>query len=407
MAKDAREVFSFIAGHLQGFLQDEHSDRLRKRETMNLGFCFAFPVDQKSVNSGTLLRWTKGFDIEDAVGKDVCELLQNEIDDLNLPVRVTAIVNDTLGTIIARAFTLPVSQTRTSIGAIFGMGTNAAYLEKLSKIKKDIGEHDSGTGAMFLNIEWGSFDNELKVLPKTWYDQQIDEASVNPGSQMFEKRISSMFLGELLRLAIEKMYDDPKAGLFPNFRRGDKTLPLRTKWSVDTSIMSIAETDLSIELETLRKKIEGTFGLPSWAVTKQDAQVVRKISQAIGRRAARLSGMAVAAVVHQSGKLDEVDPLTLPASDTMRNNSNGIDESRMVDVAVDGTVYELYPHFEEYMREALEAIEQIGPEGEQRIRIGLTKDGASIGTAIIALLASQQKEHIDRENVLYRRQVEA
>lgn len=32
-----------------------------------LGFTFSFPIKQSSIASGTLMKWTKGFYIEDAV----------------------------------------------------------------------------------------------------------------------------------------------------------------------------------------------------------------------------------------------------------------------------------------------------------------------------------------------------
>jgi hexokinase len=38
-----------------------------KDEQRALGFTFSFPVRQTSVSSGSLIRWTKGFLIEDAV----------------------------------------------------------------------------------------------------------------------------------------------------------------------------------------------------------------------------------------------------------------------------------------------------------------------------------------------------
>jgi hypothetical protein len=40
-----------------------------------LGFCFSFPVEQTSVNSGKLLRWTKGYNNPGAEGKDPAKLL--------------------------------------------------------------------------------------------------------------------------------------------------------------------------------------------------------------------------------------------------------------------------------------------------------------------------------------------
>lgn len=62
---------------------------------------------------------------------------------------------------------------------------------------------------MFISIEWGLFNNLLSVLPNTPYDEELDAASVNPGNQMFEKRVSGMFLGELLRIVLFQMYNDP------------------------------------------------------------------------------------------------------------------------------------------------------------------------------------------------------
>jgi hexokinase len=108
----------FIAGQIEAFLEQHHNEHfeahvLKRRlagtreeykdeEVFDLGFTFSFPVNQVGINRGTLIRWTKGFSIPDAVGKDVCELLQTAIDDLDLPVRVSALVNDTVGTLMAR-----------------------------------------------------------------------------------------------------------------------------------------------------------------------------------------------------------------------------------------------------------------------------------------------------------------
>merc|ERR1712137_324852 len=232
VAKTSKELFSFLAKQIEAFLKLHHEEHyagtLRRREgkegepqdeeIFNLGFTFSFPVHQIGINKGMLMRWTKGFDIQDAVGKDVCALLQQEIDELHLPVKVAALVNDTVGTLMARSYTSP-GKTGTLLGAIFGTGTNGAYVEKLDKVRKmttakNVGEFDKSTGEMIVNTEWGSFDNSLRTLPNTPYDVELDEKSVNPGIQMFEKRVSGMFLGELLRLALVKLIKDPKIPLF-------------------------------------------------------------------------------------------------------------------------------------------------------------------------------------------------
>jgi hexokinase len=177
VAKTSKELFSFLAKQIEAFLKLHHEEHyvgtLKRRETggepeteeiFNLGFTFSFPVHQIGINKGMLMRWTK-----DAVGKDVCALLQQEIDELHLPVKVAALVNDTVGTLMARSYTSP-GKTGTLLGAIFGTGTNGAYVEKLDKVSKltqdkDAGEFDKSTGEMIVNTEWGSFDNSLRTLP--------------------------------------------------------------------------------------------------------------------------------------------------------------------------------------------------------------------------------------------------
>ncbi|KAH0541240.1 hypothetical protein FGG08_004245 [Glutinoglossum americanum] len=434
VARLAAELFSFIAKQVRDFLEAHHKSCLQtpafkaipegreNQSSFSLGFTFSFPAYQTGIDSGTLLRWTKGFDIEDAVGKDVCKLLQHEIDLLDLPVRVTALVNDAAGTIMSRAYTLPVSETRTSIGAIFGTGTNGVYLEKLSKITKPLdGRYDRSTGEMFVSIEWGSFDNHLSILPNTPYDAQLNEFSVNPGNQMFEKRVSGMFLGELLRIAIFAMHTDPSISLFHGYKSSAASTadesPLYTRWTVDSSILSIAEADNSAELNVLRQKIEDDLHIPPANISITDARAVKEIAHAIGKRAARLAGMAIGAVVLQSGRLfDHLDPQPrgaesgngIEGGDIAKSSNTTASESvspamsqdgniccpenehHIVDIGVDGSVVEFYPGFEAYMREALRAIPEIASAGEKRIRIGIAKDGSGVGAAIIALLATQQ-----------------
>ena len=45
------------------------------KATLPLGFTFSFPVNQLSLTSGLLVRWTKDFDVGGAVGEDVVQLL--------------------------------------------------------------------------------------------------------------------------------------------------------------------------------------------------------------------------------------------------------------------------------------------------------------------------------------------
>ncbi|KAF2859088.1 hypothetical protein K470DRAFT_259121 [Piedraia hortae CBS 480.64] len=388
LAKTGKELFGFMADRIEAFLKTHHeayhAAHVRRRtrglgysdeEMFSLGFTFSFPVEQQGINKGTLIRWTKGFDIPDVIGKDVCSLLQTEIDARYLPVRVVALVNDTVGTLLARAYT-NTSKNATVLGAIFGTGTNGAYVEKLDRILKmsDASDVDRSTGDMIINTEWGSFDNPQSVLPVTSYDIQLDQNSVNPGVHMFEKRVSGLFLGEILRRALLELVKDPSAALFSdeNSNQNDThsttniaaSSPLYEPFGLDTSLLSLVAGDDSKGLKITRQALDGDYGIS--AASAEDAEAVRLIAAAIGKRAARLAAVAIAAIVIHTNALRTAD---------------------QVDVGVDGSLVEFYPNFEDYVREALREIAQIGESGEKRIHIGIAKDGSGVGAALCALVA--------------------
>lgn len=58
-----QDLFNFIASALKNFIEREGGEV----EGRALGFTFSFPVRQTSISSGTLIRWTKEFSIEEAV----------------------------------------------------------------------------------------------------------------------------------------------------------------------------------------------------------------------------------------------------------------------------------------------------------------------------------------------------
>lgn len=367
VAETAEELFAFLAKQIEKFLQTHEIEGSTPGEPLHLGFTFSFPVRQMGINKGYLMRWTKGFDIPDAIGKDVCALLQAEIDKLGLPVKVSALVNDTVGTLMARAYESP-GKARTILGAIFGTGTNGAYIEKLANIKKPIeGKFDKSTGEMVINTEWGSFDNQLNVLPTTPWDTQLDKESVNPGIQMFEKRVSGMFLGEILRLVLVSMLENKTLTLFSD-ETSSKNSGILQRWGLDSAIMSTAAEDTTPDLKNLRQKLVDELHVTSLSL--EELQSFKTISAAVGRRAARLAAVPVAGIILQSGQLD--DPTV-----------------ELIDIGVDGSLFEHYPKFPDMMYEALAGVEGIGPDGAKRIRLGEAKDGSGVGAALIALVAAQ------------------
>jgi len=392
VAKTSSELFAFLAKQIESFLKKHHEDHyhshlqrratgstpegFRDEEIFHLGFTFSFPVQQLAINKGNLMRWTKGFDIDDTIGKDVCALLQDEIDKLHLPVRVAALVNDTVGTLMARSYT-STGKEGSVLGAIFGTGTNGAYIEKVANIKKEIaGQYDASTGEMVINTEWGSFDNQLNVLPSTPWDTTLDQQSNNPGFQMFEKRVSGMFLGEIVRLAVVDLIKDDKINLFKSAASDSTTSvgpqsDIFKQWGLDSAIMSVAAEDNSPDLTKLRGELEPL--IHSYALSLEDVQAFKSIADAVGRRAARLSAVAIGAIAVQSGKID--DP-----------------NEKVIDIGVDGSLVEHYPHFRDMIYEALRGIDRVGIKGASKIRIGVAKDGSGVGAALIALVAAKMEK---------------
>ncbi|KAG4218555.1 hypothetical protein PC116_g32965 [Phytophthora cactorum] len=135
--------------------------------------------------------------------------------------------------------------------------------------------------------------------------------------------------------------------------------------------MSIAAADNTPDYSSIRQELEKQLQI--YAASLEDALAFKDVAYAVGRRAARLSAVALGAIVLQSGKLnDQTD--------------------EPIDIGVDGSLVEHYPFFRNMIYEALAAIEGIGPEGAKRIRIGIAKDGSGVGAALIALVAANMEK---------------
>lgn len=125
-------------------------------------------------------------------------LLQDAFDRKHMHVCCSALVNDVSGFAISQAsICLPESQADIQtvgtllsrsyqngpalIGAIFGTGTNGAYIDKTSTIKK-LGEEkihkleEGGADAgeyMVINTEWGAFDNRVSCAEAAAWPPQL------------------------------------------------------------------------------------------------------------------------------------------------------------------------------------------------------------------------------------------
>ncbi|CAK5262682.1 unnamed protein product [Mycena citricolor] len=411
---EASTLFDYLADSVDAFLTSHPpSDHDQQHhygfgfaeptpDVVHLGLTFSFPVEQTALDSGKILTWTKGFSAKHAIGNDVVKLLQDAFDRKHMHVKCVALVNDTVGALLSRAYTAGGC----ILGAIFGTGTNGAYVEEVANIKKLANEPAASNGGlMVVNTEWGAFNNTRSHLPSTPYDNVLDRTSINPRFQAFEKMISGMYLGEITRHVLLSLVDaSPKSLLF----NGKATSSMNAQWGFDTSVMSgVAEAwegkdsspqsrenpvpklsdyekpesldpTIKARLERVQAVLVKELGYKNGEVSLRDAAIVRWACSVVARRAALLSGVAVATVMIQTGRA------VLPGQD---GKPTKVGEPK-IGVGVDGSLIQFYPHFEVILRESLRTL--VGKDVESRVEIGLAKDGSGVGAALCALQAIKQ-----------------
>ena len=262
-------------------------------------------------------------------------------------------------------------------------------------------------------MEWGGFNSHGVCGASTVYDMQIDRAE-NPGSQRFEKQISGRYLGEIARLVICNLM---QSGLL--FAGEDVTPMTRdaaarvfgSNHSFTTPMMSAIEANQDAEIQRqLASKAGGKFAEYYSKASAAEQKTIRDVSVArdamshviqlsvadspasfakqaemaqafaelwmtapdrdraiianvchiVSTRAARLAAAAVVAVVRKTGHDDAT-------------------------IAIDGSVFEKYPHFQADMEDAIEEM----CAGRKRLRLVHAEDGSGKGSALIAAIASQ------------------
>lgn len=259
-------------------------------------------------------------------------------------------INDTTGTLIASSYT----DSEMKIGCIFGTGVNAAYMEHVGSVPKIAHLNLPADMPVAINCEYGAFDNEHIVLPLTKYDHTIDRESPRPGQQAFEKMTAGLYLGEIFRLALLDIVDN-KPGLI--FRDQD-TSNLRRPYLLDSSVLAAIEEDPYENLEDTEELIERHLGIKP---TPSELEMIRRLAELIGTRAARLSACGVAAICKKKN----------------------IDSCH---VGADGSVFTKYPHFKARGAQALREILDWPTGAKDKVSIQAAEDGSGVGAALIAAL---------------------
>lgn len=345
MTGKGEALFDHIADCIANFMKEQNL--MGKSEPLPLGFTFSFPCKQEGLAVGRLVRWTKGFCCEGVQGEDVVRLLQEAIarrQDIN--VECVALLNDTVGCLMSCAF----QDHNTRVGVILGTGTNACYVEKLERVELWDGGK-SGPSQVIINTEWGAFgDNGCLDFIRTSSDHQIDEESINPGKQIYEKMISGMYMGEIARLVIVECAE--KGLLF----KGNLSDELREAHRFHTKYVSEIEKDVKDKKNEQTKEILDELGISDPSM--QDCQGVQEICRLVSERAAFLASAGIATLLNRINQTE-------------------------VTVAVDGSLYRFHPHFHDLMMQKTTALVKTG----LKVKMMLSEDGSGRGAALVAAVA--------------------
>uniref|UniRef100_A0A672R892 Hexokinase-2 n=1 Tax=Sinocyclocheilus grahami TaxID=75366 RepID=A0A672R892_SINGR len=342
------ELFDHIVHCIADFLEYMGM----KGASLPLGFTFSFPCHQTRLDQGILIKWTKGFKASGCEGEDVAALLKDAIHrSEEFDLDVVAVVNDTVGTMMTCGYEDPQCE----VGLIVGTGTNTCYMEEMSNVELVDGDE----GRMCVNMEWGAFGDrgELDDLC-TEFDRAVDDQSTYPGKQRYEKMISGMYLGEIVR---NVLLDFTAKGLL---FRGKLSERLKTRGIFETKFLSQIESD-RLALRQVRSILQH-LGLTS--STCDDSILVKEVCSVVSKRAAQLCGAGLSAVV-----------------DKIRLN-RGL-EKLSITVGVDGTLYKLHPHFATIMRETLR---DLTPNCE--VTLIQSEDGSGKGAALITAVACRLRD---------------
>ncbi|EDV93625.1 hexokinase type 2 [Drosophila grimshawi] len=340
-----KQLFDFIAECLSDFCKEHKIEK----DNIPLGFTFSFPCKQNGIDNGTLVAWTKGFQADGVVGKNVVELLREAINRRgDLKVKVVAILNDTTGTLMSCAF----RERNCRIGMIVGTGSNACYVENTSNCETFEGYQTSSKPNMIINCEWGAFgDNGVLDFVRTSYDKTIDLESVNPKKQIFEKSISGMYMGEAVRLIVVELME--KGVLF----KGRTSQTLQQKWIFNTRYITEIESDSPGHHRNAAMVLD-QLGIRT--TNERDLACLRFICEAVSVRSAKLAACGLVALINKMNAKDLV-------------------------VGIDGSVYRYHPHYHALLMENMNLL----LKGSVKFQLMLSEDGSGRGAALIAAVSNK------------------
>ncbi|CAJ2635218.1 unnamed protein product [Trifolium pratense] len=329
----ATEIAKFVSAH--ALAENEEDAHTKKKK---LGFTLSYPIDKSMPFTTTTFQQKN---TKDPVRKGLMKDLSRALKKHGKKMHVFALVDDTIGGLAGGRY-----YNKDNVAAItLGMSTNAAYVEPAQQ---------SNSNELIISMEWGNFRSSH--LPLTPFDTSLDAESSNPGSGIFEKLISGMYLGEIVRRVLLKMAQE--TALF-----GSNVPPkLLTPYSLRSPDMAAMHQDTSEDREVVSEKLNEVFGITSSSPMARE--FVAEVCDIVTERGARLAGAGIVSIIKKLGRI----------------------ENKKSVVIVEGGLYEHYRIFRNYLHSSV--WEMLGNDLSDNVIIEHSHGGSGTGALFLAAAAT-------------------
>ncbi|KAJ9177440.1 hypothetical protein P3X46_012661 [Hevea brasiliensis] len=349
----SQELFDYIAVEVAKFVSAHPADDDDATAgPKKLGVTVSYPVDQIAATSGSAIKW-KCFSADDTVGKALLNDMNQALDKHGLDMQVFSLVDDTVGNLAGGRY-----YNKDTVAAVtLALSSNAAYVEPVQSLTKWDGPSPL-SGELAISMEWGNFN--CSKLPLTEFDASLDKESSNPGSRIFEKLISAMYLGEIVRRVLLNMAQE--TALF------GETVPqkLATPCLLKSPDMAAMHQDTSEDHQVVGKKLNEIFGITD--STPMARKVVAEVCDIVAERGARLAGAGIVGIIKKLGRV----------------------ENKRSVVTVEGGLYEHYRVFRNYLHSSV--WEMLGNDLSDNVILEHSHGGSGAGALFLAACQTQNPD---------------
>ncbi len=190
------------------------------------GMCFSYECVIEKNRDGRIVSLAKEVYIDGAVGKLVCEGINNEIVARGYKPKKYCLINDTVASTLGGVAVNSKDRYDGYIGFILGTGTNSCYSESCAAVTKNP-DVSYLPGNMLINLESGKYDK----MPISPIDEELFATTKMPDAFKLEKMTGGAYQGDLFLLILKAAAEQ---GVFSDtFKKAVASLSGLTAMEID------------------------------------------------------------------------------------------------------------------------------------------------------------------------------